>query len=119
MSETKKIWIVTSSSSTVDDDGSKGGAKGNPWNTQKIANQAVQGVQVGVETLQANMSEFLDLVGSLFQKAEQKTGMELDEVELSVEITGNGEVKLVGSGIGIEGKGAIILKFKRSELKNG
>ena len=59
------------------------------------------------------MSEFLGLVGNLFHQAENTTGMKLDEVELSVEVTGDGEVKLVGSGIGIEATGAITLKFKR------
>ena len=115
MPESKKIWVITSqpNSNTTDTGARSGTGQTNPW-ASRGATQAVQGVQVGVENLQANMSEFLGLVGDLFQQAEQNSGMKLDEVELSVEITGNGEVKLIGSGIGLEAKGAIKLKFKRS-----
>ena len=38
--------------------------------------------------------------------------MKLDEVELSIEISSRGEIKLVA---GAEGKSAITLKFKRVE----
>jgi hypothetical protein len=38
--------------------------------------------------------------------------MKLDEVELSIEISGRGEIKLVA---GAEAKSAITLKFKRIE----
>jgi hypothetical protein len=42
--------------------------------------------------------------------------MQLDEIELSVEINGEGQVSLIGTGTKVGGKGAIKLKFKRSEL---
>jgi hypothetical protein len=37
----------------------------------------------------------------------------LDEIELSVEIGAEGEIRLIGSGAKANGKGAIKLKFKR------
>jgi hypothetical protein len=43
--------------------------------------------------------------------------MHLDEIELSVEINGEGKVSLIGSGAKAGGKGAITLKFKRTELE--
>jgi hypothetical protein len=112
------IWIVTAEP-TQDVTGGKSADSSNPWQPKAAALKAVQSVRVSVEKLEANMSEFLVLVGGIFKQAareaENQSGMHLDEVELSVEITGNGEVKLVGTGVGVEAKGAITLKFKRAE----
>jgi len=43
--------------------------------------------------------------------------MQLDEIELSVEISGEGEIKLMGTGGKAGSKGAIKLTFKRAEPK--
>ncbi|AFY39267.1 hypothetical protein Lepto7376_3026 [[Leptolyngbya] sp. PCC 7376] len=114
MTQGKEIWVVTAESTEAQEvSGARSGRDGgNPWH-QKAAQTVASGVKVSADTLQKNMSEFLGLVGNLFHQAENTTGMKLDEVELSVEVTGDGEVKLVGSGIGVEAKGAITLKFKR------
>ncbi len=49
----------------------------------------------------------------------KKTGFQLDEIELTIEISGEGEIKLWGVGGGkAGGKGAIALKFKRKDLLN-
>ncbi len=77
-------------------------------------------VRLPVSQLEQNMNQFLQLVGRLFKQVDQQigseSGMTLDEVELSVEISGEGEVKLVAGGKAA-GKGAIKLKFKRSDAK--
>ena len=39
----------------------------------------------------------------------------LDEIELSVEINGEGKISLLGNGAKAGGKGAIKLKFKRQQ----
>ncbi len=76
--------------------------------------------EITVEKLEQEMTHFLQVVGRLFSRAEQeaarKPGMQLDEIELSVEISGEGKVMLVGTGAKAAGKGAITLKFKRAEL---
>jgi hypothetical protein len=41
----------------------------------------------------------------------------LDEIELSVEISGEGEIKLMGTGGKAASKGAIKLTFRRAEPK--
>ena len=78
-------------------------------------------VRLPVSQLEQNMNQFLQLVGRLFKQVDQQIGaesdMKLDEVELSVEVSGEGEVKLVAGGKA-DGKGAIKLKFKRSDAKN-
>lgn len=77
-------------------------------------------VRLPVAQLEQNMNQFLQLIGRLFKQVDQQIGaesdMKLDEVELSVEISGEGEVKLVAGGKAA-GKGAIKLKFTRSDKK--
>jgi len=77
-------------------------------------------VRLPVAQLEQNMTQFLRLIGRLFKQVDQEigseSGMKLDEVELSVEISGEGEVKLVAGGKAT-GKGAIKLKFTRSDKK--
>lgn len=71
-------------------------------------------VRLPVAQLEQNMTQFLRLIGRLFKQVDQEigseSGMKLDEVELSVEISGEGEVKLVAGGKAA-GKGAIKLKI--------
>ncbi|NJL40783.1 MAG: hypothetical protein HC899_31635 [Leptolyngbyaceae cyanobacterium SM1_4_3] len=50
-------------------------------------------------------------------KAQEIGGMELDEIELSVEVNGEGQLSLLGSGTKVGGSGALTLKFKRSAIQ--
>ncbi|MEH2258043.1 Pepco domain-containing protein [Nostoc sp.] len=128
MSETfpDGIWIVTDETPQISiPDGAKGGST----NTRGWGDEAIRestgskgvgdAVQVSPQKLEQNMTHFLKVVGSLFSQAEQQakinSRMQLDEIELSVEISAEGEVKLIGSGVKAGSKGAIKLKFKRQE----
>ena len=77
-------------------------------------------VRLPVSQLEQNMAQFLPLIGRLFKQVDQhvdsESAMNLSEVELSVEISGEGEVKLIAGGKAA-GKGAIKLKFTRSAEK--
>ncbi|MEH2391027.1 MAG: hypothetical protein V7K21_04905 [Nostoc sp.] len=129
MSETPQddgIWIVTDETPQISiPDGAKGGSGntrswGDETNRESTGSKGVgDAVKVSAQTLEQNMSHFLELVGSLFSQAQQhakvNSKMQLDEIELSVEISANGEVKLIGSGVKAGSKGAIKLKFKRRE----
>ncbi len=115
------IWIITADDSPVTGEGdSKSITYRNPWDTGKgITEVATRGVKVSAEKLETELSRFLQLIGKVFQHVEQQvneqTGFKLDEVELCVEITGEGEIKLLGTGINTSTKGGITLKFKRDE----
>ncbi|MEH2337073.1 Pepco domain-containing protein [Nostoc sp.] len=126
MSETPQdgIWIVTDETPQISiPDGAKGGSTNTrSWGDETIReNTGSKGVgdavKVSAQKLEQNMTHFLKIVGSLFNQAEQQakvnSRMQLDEIELSVEISAEGEVKLIGSGAKAESKGAIKLKFKR------
>ncbi|NET62141.1 MAG: hypothetical protein F6K47_40340 [Symploca sp. SIO2E6] len=120
--DNETIWIVTADTPlTSDDDGAKTG--GNPRNAYSKSSVSTKGASKGsrisVQKLEAEMSKFLQLVGGLFSRSQkqvnQQSGLKLDEIELSVEISGEGEVKLLGTGGKAGTKGAITLKFKRAE----
>ncbi|MGB3491636.1 MAG: hypothetical protein WBA57_02830 [Elainellaceae cyanobacterium] len=100
------IWVVT-------DEEPVEGQRG--WGSE-VKKAIANTVQLPMTLLEQNMNHFLGLVGRLFRQVDQQIGtdsdMRLDEVELSIEISGRGEVKLVA---GAEAKGAITLKFKRVE----
>jgi hypothetical protein len=89
--------------------------------TQRSNKKVVEdAAAVSVETLEQNMTSFLSVVGRLFSRAEEQSkvddsGMQLDEIELSVEITAEGEIKLLGTGVKGGGKGGLTLKFKRTQ----
>ncbi|MEH2252781.1 Pepco domain-containing protein [Nostoc sp.] len=128
MSETPpdSIWIVTDETAQISiPDGARGGSTntrswGDETIRESIGSKGVgDAVKVSAQKLEQNMTYFLKVVGSLFSQAEQQakvnSRMQLDEIELSVEISAEGEVKLIGSGAKAESKGAIKLKFKRQE----
>jgi hypothetical protein len=129
MSETPqddRIWIVTDEVPQISiPDGAKGGSTNTrSWRDETIreptgSKGVGDAVKVSAQTLEQNMTHFLKVVGSLFSQAEQQakvnSKMQLDEIELSVEISAEGEVKLIGNGAKAGTKGAIKLKFKRQE----
>lgn len=111
------IWIVTNET----DQGSAPieGQRGWREDVQTRLTH-LQEVKLPVSQLEQNMNQFLQLIGRLFKQVDQQIGtesdMKLDEVELSVEISGEGEIKLVAGGKAA-GKGAIKLKFTRSDAR--
>ena len=113
MNTEPSIWIITSD--RVDDEsGSKAGYDTGASYRGIESLSARNRHEVSAETLKQNMTEFLSVVESAFEKAEQsQVKMQLEEVELVVEVNGKGQVSLLGTGGELGGKGAITLKFKR------
>lgn len=74
-------------------------------------------VQIPVEQISTQMNGLLIVVDRMFAQAQatqQRSGLQLDEIELSVEISASGQISIIGTGLTTGGKGAITLKFKRS-----
>ena len=69
-------------------------------------------------TLKRNMDDFLRTMGELFDQAAavEWAGMELNEIELSVEINGKGNISIVGIGGEVGSTGAVVLKFRRKTV---
>ncbi len=72
---------------------------------------------VQVEALVQNISSYVAMVEQLAyppKKPEGKVGrVELDEIELSLQVTAKGEVSLLGNGVETGGTDGLKLKFKR------
>lgn len=111
------IYIVTDEPGTPTiPDGSRDGRRvRNPYDeTVEIPIQ--RGTPVKVDKLEQGVTEFLQLMGRVFCRAKQSASelgdMELDEIELSVEVNGEGQLSLLGNGAKVGSKGAMTLKFK-------
>lgn len=116
------LWVVVSEDETTDPTGSvrKGGNL-----RDGVLDKLAAARRISVVELEQKMGQFLGLVGRLFRQAEQqaqltateqpagkKSRLKLEEVEMAIEITASGEVKLIAGGKA-ETKGSIKLKFKR------
>lgn len=92
-----------------------GGRLGGDRVDDKTAGKIVRSrFEVSVEAVKQEMTYFLQDIDEIFTQAErEKSGVSLEEVEVSIEISGEGKVALWGgTGVGIGGKGEIKLKFK-------
>ena len=112
----EQIWIVAREAV----DASFGeGEKGWGQDLAQKVTSAFKSCPVSSEKIQEEWSRTIRFIGKLIHQAEKQAGgefnMQLDEVTLSVEINGRGKVSLIGAcDAEANGKGAITLKFKRS-----
>lgn len=120
------IWIITEE---VPETSTPGGSRGGndvggvlgTETTEEIVVTKRQGEvvitkrKVEVSKLKGEMRKFLQAMSETLEEAENvNSKMQLDEVELSVEINGEGQIGLIGFGSGkAGGKGAMTFKFKR------
>lgn len=74
-------------------------------------------VPLDAQALKTQMQGMLAIVNDLFEQATTETGLQLNEVELSVEINAEGQLSLVGNGGKLANSGGITLKFVRPEGK--
>ncbi|MGI8932655.1 hypothetical protein [Leptolyngbya sp. BC1307] len=59
------------------------------------------------------MQSLVAIINDFVEQADPRPGLQLNEVELSVEINAEGKVSLIGSGGKFGSKGGITLKFVR------
>lgn len=72
--------------------------------------------EVELDKLKAEMKGFIAAMREILDEADPPNSkMRLDEVELSVEVSGEGKVSLLGIGGKAAGKGAMTFKFKRKD----
>lgn len=119
------LWIIAETTEEievpVEVEGRRGGVDtgggfGIPGRVFEAA-QVVTGqkrVPLDAKALKAQMQGMLSVINDLFDQATVQTGLQLDEVELSVEINAEGQLSLVGNGGKLSNKGGIKLKFVRS-----
>ncbi len=114
------IWIVTDETvPPVADGGRNEEVKRNPYSyvdSQPVRSQQRRGTPVSAAKLEQGMAEFVSIVGRVLEQTQQRagemTGMALEEIELMVEVNGEGQLSLLGTGGKAGAKGAMTLKFK-------
>lgn len=117
--ESKGIWIITEETSSSEEvrGGKEASDDGATYREYTVRTESdKKRTLVKAEDLKQQMAEFLNLIEDIFETAEKpKAKIRLDEIQLSVEINGQGQIGLLGIGGKVGGKGAINLKFKRIE----
>ncbi len=111
------IPIVTYASAPVPEDASKGLGEA-LFGDSSGSSKAVGQFRVPTQALEDKLTQLLQSVGGVLSNARQRAGdlagMELEEIELSVAITGQGDVSLIGLGsVQAGASGAMTFKFKR------
>jgi hypothetical protein len=84
---------------------------------QAVRKSLTQRVQIDAEDLKRQIGNLTSVVTDVFDQTRAETGLTLDQVELSIEVSSEGQVSILGSGGKLEGKGGIKLSFKRSPAK--
>ena len=121
------IWIVTDETAEAEVkkvDGERNGSdKRNPFATvdsQPLQSQQRRGIPVSAAKLEQGMADFVGIVGRVLEQTQRRAGeirgMALEEVELMVEVNGEGQLSLLGTGGKAGAKGAMTLKFKAKKL---
>jgi hypothetical protein len=81
---------------------------------QTVRRSLTQRVQISAEELKQQIGNLVAVVGEVFDQSHTETGLLLEQVELSIEVSSGGQVSILGSGGKLEGKGGIKLSFKRN-----
>ncbi|NEP59806.1 MAG: hypothetical protein F6K31_22835 [Symploca sp. SIO2G7] len=114
--DNETIWIITVETPQVEEE--NGSRSGGSWRKPSTKNPVTKATKVSVQKVEAELSKFLQVIGGLLSRAQRQvppeSGLRLDEIELSVEVNGEGEVKFLGTGGKVGSKGGITLKFKRT-----
>lgn len=119
ISTPEKIWIITGetyaqeiTSGARNSSQDTGGLLGSETEVKEVVTTERKAVEV--EKLKQEMKGFLQAMREILDEAEPPDSkMRLDEVELSVEINGEGKISLFGVGGKAGGKGGMTFKFKR------
>ncbi|MBD2093573.1 hypothetical protein H6F90_00190 [Trichocoleus sp. FACHB-591] len=114
LTEVETIETVEVRSGVRDGSQDTGGGYGPPPITEKVKTIVRQRVPLDAAALKTQMNGLLQVMNEVFDQASQQTGLQLDEVELSVELNAQGQVSIMGNGGSLSDKGAIKLKFKRA-----
>ncbi len=116
---TDPIWFLVETTPSPEPTGGRdgddiGGGFGSPTDTAKSSTH--KRVPLDAAALKAQLNGLLQILGDISDRSAQQNGLQLDEVELAVEITGEGQVNFLGNSGKLGNKGAIKLKFKRATV---
>ncbi len=84
---------------------------------QAVRKSLTQRVQISADELKQQIGNLIGVVGEVFDQSHKQTALSLEQVELSIEVSSEGQVSILGSGGKLEGKGGIKLCFKRKPVQ--
>lgn len=106
----KHIRVVTDANQV---EGSRGGDDIGGGFGMRADGTAFRLISLSAEGLREQVANLLDVVGYVFNQASAQSDMTLDQVDLSIEISSEGQISILGTGGKAGGSGAIKLVFKR------
>jgi hypothetical protein len=119
--ERQGLWFLTDveteETATIVEGGRSGEDVGGGFGSsaaQTARKSLTQRVQVSADELKRQIGNLVAVVGDVFDQARSETGLRLEQVELSIEISSEGQISILGSGGKLGGKGGIKLSFKRA-----
>ena len=80
---------------------------------QQTRKTLTQRVQISAEDLKREIGNLMAVVGEVFDHEQPEAGLSLENIELSIEISSEGQISILGSGGKISGTGGIKLTFTR------
>jgi len=123
MSDDQKLWFVVETEDVVEETvkvtGERsgedvGGGFDGPDLVKRVKTIAKhQRVSLDAQALKGQISSMLGIMDDVFSEAQERTGLQLDEVTLSVQIDAKGQISIVGSGGSVANSGGMTLKFTR------
>jgi hypothetical protein len=118
--EQGSLWFVTEVAATETVEVTEGGRSSEDVGggfgsslVQQTRKSLSQRVQINADDLKREIGNLLAVVGDVFDQARSEVGLSLEEVELSIEVSSEGQISILGSGGKIGGTGGIKLSFKR------
>ena len=97
-----KIWVVVNDSQ------------------QWRGGQQVKQTEVDVERLSSNMNRFLEQIGNMLQQTPEHVGQfHFEEFEISAEVTAQGTLAILGTGLQAGATGGLKFVFRRSTSPGG
>lgn len=98
MSDEDKLWVITTES----------------FETRNVNERVTEETKLNVNQLTTNVNIFLGQIDSLLNETPEKVGnFRFDELELYAEVSSNGELKMLGTGVGVGGMGGLKFVFRR------
>ncbi|MDQ0323459.1 hypothetical protein QO002_005665 [Pararhizobium capsulatum DSM 1112] len=74
-------------------------------------------VHLSADDLRDQVTNLLEVVQHVFDQSFTNASLSLDQLELSVEISSEGQINILGSGGKVAGRGGIKLIFKKDKQK--
>ncbi|MEM9007980.1 MAG: hypothetical protein AAGE59_31275 [Cyanobacteria bacterium P01_F01_bin.86] len=125
MSTDQQLWFVVETEETVEETAKVpgeragedvGGGFGEPELVETVKALAKRKrISLDAQALKAQISSMLAILDDVFIEAGARTGLRLDEVELSVEINAEGQISIVGNGGKLGNTGGMTLRFTRPQ----